>query len=303
MATSLEGLLVSEMGGGGTASLVSVSRILDLITVSRDPHIRSKGQDWTRGGYPMTEEGYTRWRDDVLVLLDYVASKDYERYSDFINYYKKIDSDGFNALIGMFYHEEEQQVEDAGALVEDYTVLDFVPDSAIPDYSQEPESDIRPPSKEEVLSEREPVVWPKVPPWISDPDSVMPHLEHEQPVWLEPRHPGSIGFLPRPSRTLPSGDGTWEGANWGRPQHQHHPSTYPKVHSVLGAGFDRLIGSPDADLPHTRGMWSAGGIQSNSEAAKELWEDIEELGGQIGTGLRAIGDFMGSMPKIGIWGR
>ena len=235
----------------------------------------------------MTEEGYTRWRDDVLVLLNYVASKDYERYSDFVNYYKKIDSDGFNALIGMFYHEEEQQVEDVGALVEDYTVLDFVPDPAIPDYSQESEPDTRPPSKEEVLNERE----------SSDPDSVMPDLEHEQPVWLEPRHPGSIGFLPRPSRTLPSGDGTWEGANWGRPQHQHYPS---KVHSVLGAGFDRLIGSPDADLPHTRSIWPGGGSQSPVPEIKEFFGDVGE---GIDTGLRAIGDFMSSMPKIGIWGR
>ena len=297
MATSLENLLVSA--DGETHSLIPMDEIWGLIRESRIPWGRSKGMATTKGGYEITHEGYTQWVEDVITLLSFIADQPYEHYQSYVNNFidelKDSDPLGHAALVGTVYHTPEEQVIDIQIMVEGG--LDELDDgeSSLKVRPKKPQNpppdDARPPRK------KLPDLLPSQPELPMKPPAGMPDLEHEQPVWLEPRHPGSFSPSPRPSRTLPSGDGTWEGANWGRPQHQHHPDTYPKVHSVLGAGFDRLIGSPDADLPHTRGMWGAGGIQSNSDAAKELWEDTKELGGQVGEGIGAVAGAVGEEVK------
>jgi hypothetical protein len=92
----------------------SVSYILDWIRESRKPDVHPKAEDrTTKGGYPMTLQGYGQWTDDVSFLLDYVATKDSGRYSDFSKRYKGIDPVGFNALKGRMGHPKLTDMDKA----------------------------------------------------------------------------------------------------------------------------------------------------------------------------------------------
>ena len=92
----------------------SISEILDWIRESRKPDVHPKAEDrTTKGGYSMTLQGYEQWTDDVLLLLNYVATKDNGHYGDFFKRYKDIDPVGFNALKGRMGHPKLTDMDKA----------------------------------------------------------------------------------------------------------------------------------------------------------------------------------------------
>jgi len=242
----------------------SVSEILDLVAESRVSNVQTGG--WTKGGYSMTAVGYERWYNDVLYLLDYVASTDYGRYNDFLNHYKTIDPQGYDVLVGRFYHEEEQQVADVEAMV--------------PDPPAAPIVDLPPTTTQ-----------PPPPTTVPPPTTTIPPRSY--PPW--PRPPGRWIEIPQwETPTRPPGVVEWEGAHWGRPSHEHEA-----IHANIGQGLERLIGAPGAELPHTRSIGGGLRVPSRNDWSRAGWDPvIEGVGTAIraaGTGLRAIGDFMGRL--------
>jgi len=287
----------------------SVSYILDWIRESRKaPHPKAPAG----GGYEPTHEGMSKWVNDVMFLLGYVADKDIDRYERFLQDTKGRDPAGFNALVGSMYHTEPQQVEDVTALVPTTTVPDVTPPPTttipVPTTTPPPTTTPgvpphQPPTSRPPWDSPFPWAPPAGPPtlpsfrepdrrgdwtWPPPPKGVetRPHSPHA-PFW--PRVPSDWPYARGPEYgEIPEGDATLNAGpdNWGAP-----PGTPAARPSGDAQPTGASLGLPEeGPIPAIVGALQ-GGVEQAAGSIKDFW-DVVVRQEWPNTGLRPLDDFM-----------
>jgi len=259
----------------------------------------------TEGGYDTDVEGMRAWRSDCSEFLVWLQANEPEMFGEFRYRYSSLDSEGWKALVGFGgdYHDESQLESDLEALVDNPvgedvpapTVTTPAPATTTTTTTVPPRSQPQPPP---TTTTQPPVTTTTPPPTTTKPPRTIPVTPDTGPEVTAP-----------PTTTVPADPETGgrgrrvkpvEGRVPEVPEHPEHSGS----HANIGQGFERLIGSPSAELHHGYSVNQGVNLRPSREGFSQAgWDPvIEGAGAVIGgvkAGLGAVGDFFSDSGPVG----